>query len=349
MILQEIEYEGFRNLQDTRLEFSERFNLIVGANGSGKTNLLEAIFFSAYAGSFRTNDDRNLVKFNELSLRVQAKSNKTTASIFYNGEKRLILGGNQKRRIGDFIGWLLVTVFYPDDIWMIRGAPARRRNYIDWLISKLNSPYLSSLNEYRNILRQRNQLLGMGKETLNYELLDAFNEQLVSYGNEIYRERKKIIPILQQKISEIGEVLGLKNLLVNYQDSTLGMALDKKLLKEKEKDDFRYGQTTVGPHRDDILINLDGHPVKNFGSEGEARLSAVALKIAEARILREVVNEEPILLLDEVLSEVDEKRKKSLLEFLKGQIFYATIKPEDCPKELVDKIFLLEGGRVEVS
>ncbi|MEO0227851.1 MAG: DNA replication and repair protein RecF [candidate division WOR-3 bacterium] len=349
MILQKIEYNGFRNLVDNRLEFSDQLNLIIGPNGAGKTNLLEAIFFSAYTRSFRTNDERNLLKFNEPSLRIQAKSDKTEANIFYNGEKRLTLGGVEKNRLSEFIGWLAVCIFSLDDVWILRGTPSRRRAFLDWLISKLNPNYLVNLSEYRRILRQRNCLLQMDQTDIDIELLNVINEQMIHYGNEIYKERGKIIPVLKEKFVGVGQTLGLNGLDMEYRDSTFKMQLDLELLKEREPEDIKYKITGIGPHRDDILIIRNRRPIKDFGSDGEVRLSAIALKIAESEILQEKLGGKPILLLDEAASELDQKRKEALFDMLSGQIFYATVNEDNCTKKMVKKRFFIQGGQVEVS
>lgn len=348
-MLQELEYKGFRNLIDRRLEFSEHFNLFTGANGAGKTNLLEAIFFSAYATSFRTNEERNLLKFNEPFLRVEARSERNEASVFYNGEKKVFLGGNERHRLVEFIGWIQITVMSLDDIWIIRGAPSKRRAFLDWLISKFNLNYAFNLSEYRRILRQRNSLLRKANEGVDLELLDVLNEQIVHYGNELYKERARILPKLKEKIAEIGESLGINQLNIDYHTSCPEMCLNIDLLKERESDDLRLGETTVGPHRDDFSIVGNRYPLKNFASEGEIRLSALALKITEAKLLQEKSGEKPILLLDEVASELDERRKTMLFKNLEGQIFYATVREDNYIKKLTTKRFSVQEGRIEAT
>jgi DNA replication and repair protein RecF len=175
MLLHQIEYEGFRNLTDGKIEFGEGLNFIIGENGAGKTNLLEAIFFSAYGASFRTNDDRNMVKFNQPYMRVTGASDHSQASIFYNGTKKLILNGNEKKRLSEYAGWLPVVIMSLNDIWIIRGVPAKRRNFLDWLLIKLNPSYSANLSEYRKILRQRNCLLQ--QKDKDYSLLEIYDEQ----------------------------------------------------------------------------------------------------------------------------------------------------------------------------
>ncbi len=349
MILHELEYEGFRNLVNGHLEFAEGFNLIQGPNGAGKSNLLEAIFFSAYATSFRTNEDRNLVKFNDSYLRVKARSNRTEASVFYNGEKKLILGGNQKQRLSEFVGWLQVTVLCLDDIWIIRGAPAKRRLFLDWLLSKLSPEYVANLANYKKILRQRNHLLQIRKTDTEDDLLDVFDERLIYYGNRVYEARERILPELQKKFIEFVDYVGLINPKIDYISSCPDMRLNGKLLRDKFADEIKWGETLIGPHRDDLLLTLNGSPVKNFASEGELRLCAVGLKIAEAKILQNKTGETPILLIDEIAGELDENRKSQLFGMFGNQIFYATTQDIEQLNKFVTRKFSISGGRVEVS
>jgi DNA replication and repair protein RecF len=352
MVLKEIQLEGFRNLENNRLSFDENLNYIIGDNGAGKTNLLEAIFYAAFASSFRTREEQNLIKLNEKFLRVDAQSSGTSASVFYNGEKRLILGGNQKQRLNEYIGWLLITVLSLDDIWIARGSPARRRAFLDWLLTKLSPSYVANLGEYRRILRQRNRVLQSIREGGKTDLLEVYNEQLVLYGNEIYKERDRIIPELRDKFTGIGTDLGLVQLDIAYKSTCPGMRLCTDLLDKVRADEVRWGETVIGPHRDDLVITIAGFPLKNYASEGETRIAVICLKIAEAEILMNKTRERPVMLLDEACAELDPNKRKTLFELLKGQIFYASCQDTcfpDIPDSRQAKRFLIQWGRVEAA
>ncbi|MGB9720667.1 MAG: DNA replication/repair protein RecF [bacterium] len=323
MLLQQIEYEGFRNLADGKISFGERLNIVFGENGAGKTNLLEAIFFAAYGSSFRTNDDRIMVKFDQPYMRVTGISNSIVASIFYNGTKKLILNGNEKNRLSEYVGWLPVVVMSLNDIWIVRGAPAKRRNFIDWLLIKLNPVYGTNLSEYRKVLRQRNCLLQQKER--DPSLLDVYDIQLINWANIIYDERRKILPSLEEKITQKGREMGLAEISFRYRSSCPEMKLTVEELKRNQPLEFKKGETILGPHRDDIDITINNYPAKNFASEGECRLLAMILKFAEAEIIQQKLNDQPVFLLDEVTIELDETHRQNFFNMVKGQAIYATV------------------------
>ncbi len=347
MILQTIEYEGFRNLSDGKISFCEDLNIITGENGAGKTNLLEAIFFSAYGTSFRTNDDKNMVKFNGSFMRVTGFSNKVNASVFYNGTKKFVINGNEKMRLNDYVGWLPVVVMSLNDIWIIKGAPTKRRSFLDWLLLKLNPIYGVNLNEYRKILRQRNLLLQ--QEKIDLSLWDVYNEQFIFWANLIYAERKKIIPVLKEMIETKAKELKLNDITFEYVSSCPGMELTFDELKKVESMEFSRTETLLGPHRDDFTIKMNGYPVRQFSSEGETRIIALLLKLIEKEIIKRKINEQPVLLLDEVMIELDRFHRKQFFEMLQGQIFYATV---DGLEDMVThnkKVFVVKRGSIAVS
>jgi len=347
MILQAIEYEGFRNLTDGQINFGEDLNLIIGGNGAGKTNLLEAIFFAAYGSSFRTNDDKNMVKFNQPYLRVKGISNGAEASVLYNGTKRFMLNGNEKNRLNEYIGWLPVVIMSLNDIWIIRGAPAKRRSFLDWLLIKLNPTYGANLFEYRKVLRQRNCLLQ--QKGLNLSLLDVYNDQLINWGNIIYNERRKIIPILKEKIRQKGTEMDSSEISFEYLSSCRDMNLTIEELKKNESLEIKKAETISGPHRDDIFITINGYPAKNFASGGECRLIALILKLTEADIIQQKINDQPIFLLDEVAIELDKTHRKSFFGLIKGQAFYATVQNLDDLKLPNRTQFTVQRGNIALS
>lgn len=349
MVLRTIEFQGFRNLTDNRLEFSDTFNLVVGDNGAGKTNLLEAIFFAGLASSFRAKDERSLIRFNDSFLRVTAQSNEKNANIFFNGEKRLTLQGNIIKGLNEFIGWLPVTVLSLEDIWIIRGAPAKRRSFLDWLITKLNPSYLVSLTEYRKVLRQRNRVLQTVRHDGNYRLLEVYDEQLTGYGNEIYREREKHLPSLRDKVTRLARDLGLMELAVNYLTTCPDLRLNPELLEHARAQELKWGETVVGPHRDDLAFFTAGRPLRDYASEGEERSAAIALKLAEVEMLSERSGTPPVLLLDEAIAEFDRDRRQTFFQMLKGQIFYSSTQRPDFPTPAAGTVFNVRRGQIEIS
>ena len=353
MALREIDYQGFRNLVNARLEFVEDFNFIIGENGSGKTNLLEAICYVSLASSFRAQEERSLIHFGDQFLKIDAKANGKKAVIYLDRDKkRLMLQGNEIHRLSDFIGWLDVTILSIEDIWIVRGAPVKRRYYLDWVISKISPTYLSNLIEYRKILRQRNKVLQLVNDNGDTSLLDLFDEQLINYGNELYKVREENLPELKNNVAQFSAELGLNKVDIDYQSSCPDMRLNSNVLEEVRQKEVAFGQTVVGPHRDDLLFMVDGHPLKYYASEGEERAVAIALKLAEAEILYNKKGTRPILLLDEVSAELDQNRKVVLLNLLKGQIFYASTQMPECAWIYQQKkynIFKVKRGGIEVS
>lgn len=353
MVLKHIKCQGFRNLVDAEIQFAGDFNCIVGDNGAGKTNLLEAIFYAGNASSFREKEDRNLIRFDSEFLRVQAEADDDRhAEIFLDGErKKLTLGGNDVLRISDFVGWLAVTIMSIEDIWIVRGAPARRRAFLDWTIAKISPGYMADLIEYRKIVRQRNRFLQSLNEDGSKRLFEVFDEQLIEHGNEIYRKRAARLPDLKSKFAEFGANFSLKKFNVDYQSICPNMQLDQDVLKSVRQREITLGQTVVGPHRDDLFFSIDGRAMQHYASEGEERAASISLRLAEAEMLYESRGERPVMLLDEVNAELDTEKRGILLGLLKGQIFYASTQmPQFKPAaDNASRLFRVERGVVEVS
>jgi DNA replication and repair protein RecF len=351
MVLKKIKYQGFRNLVDAELEFSDDFNFIIGKNGAGKTNLLEAIFYAGLGSSFRVREEENMIQIGESFLRVDAETEQVSAGVFYDGhKKKLTLRGNEVRRLSNYVGWLGLVILSIEDIWMVRGGPSRRRSFIDWTIAKISAVYLSNLIEYRKILRQRNSVLQNGDEP-DDEVLQLFNEQLIKTGNEIYRERAAFLPKLKDNIMVFGDELGLHELTLGYRSTCPDMHLDDRILERIRSRELIVGHTLVGPHRDDLVFSIHDRPLRDYASEGEERAGVVSMKLSEAEILYKETGERPVLILDEVSAELDRDKTKILLGLLKGQIFYASTQLPDFSQTGIMKnsYFAVDRGRIEVS
>ncbi len=353
MILKRVRYQGFRNLVNAEIDFSDDFNYIIGDNGAGKTNLLEAIYYACNASSFREKEDRSLIRFGAEFLRVEAEDgNDRNAAVYLDAaRKKIVLDGNNVPRISDFIGWLGVTIMSIDDIWIVRGAPARRRYFLDWTIAKISPAYVAALVEYRKIVRQRNRFLQSLSENGSRKLFEVFDEQLINSGNEIYRRRAAKLPELRQIFADVGANFNLRKLEMNYQTECSDMELNEQVLKRVRPVEIARGQTVVGPHRDDLLFSLNGHSMQHYASEGEERAASISLKLAEAEMLYRARGERPILLLDEVSAELDATKRDILLGLLQGQVLYASTQlPEPDPVSgRQSRMFRIERGEVEIS
>jgi DNA replication and repair protein RecF len=353
MVLKKINYQGFRNLVDAQVKFVEGYNFIIGENGSGKTNLLEAIFYAGLASSFRAREERDLIRFDNQFLTVDAMADGKKAAIYLDRDrKKVTLQGNEVRRLSHFVGWLDVTFLSIEDIWIIRGAPAKRRYFLDWLIAKLSPTYLSHLVEYRKIVKQRNKVLQMINENGDGSLLEVYDEQFIKHGNELYKERKLKLPELQKHVSSVGARFGLCELSIDYQSTCPHFKIDHSFLGTMRQKEIVCGTTLIGPHRDDLIFSRGGRPLRNYASEGEERAVSIALKLAEAEMLYEKKNVRPILLLDEVGAELDHNKKEILLGLMKGQIFYASTQMPEFTKIFEKKqctVFTMKRGSIEVS
>ena len=352
MTLQRIEVQGFRNLCDSELDFAGDFNFFVGANGAGKTNVLEAIFYVSLASSFRVKEERSLIRTECEYLRVDAEAQEKRAAVYLDkDQKRLTLQGNTVHRLSDFVGWLGITMLSIEDIWLIRGSPQRRRSFLDWIIAKVSPRYCSTLSEHRRVLRQRNKALQVARESGDRRALDAYDEQLIETSNEIYHERAAHLPPLRSHTQAMGCEMGLGKLDFQYESTCPDMHMNHEVLKNAREKELIFGHTIVGPHRDDLFFSMNGFPLRNYASEGEERVTAISLRLAEAEMLNSKTGQRPILLLDEVSAELDEKRRKTLLGLLEGQVFYASTQlPQvENMKSKEYTIFSVERGYIEVS
>jgi len=353
MVLKHIEYQGFRNLVDTEIQLAADFNYMIGDNGAGKTNLLEAIFYAGNASSFRESEDRNLIRFDAEFLRVEASADESRNAAVYldTNKKKLTLCGNSVSRISDFVGWLGVTIISIEDIWIVRGAPSKRRAFLDWAIAKLSPVYVADLIEYRKIVRQRNRFLQSLNENGSKKLFDVLDERLIKCGNEIYRKRAARLPELKTKFADFGASFSTKKFNVDYHCRCDNMELNENVLRRVRQREIALGQTVVGPHRDDLLFSIDGRAMQHYASEGEERAASISLKLAEAEMLYEARGERPVLLLDEASAELDSKKRDILLELLQGQVFFASTRmpPMKSCAEKQTRVFHIERGVVEVS
>ncbi len=350
-MLKTINYQGFRNLTDGSLYCIDGINFIIGGNGAGKTNLLEAIFYVSCASSFRIREEKNMITTDRAYLRVTAQSNGTEASIYLDSDqKKLMLGGNEIHLLSEYLGWVGISMLSIDDIWLVRGNPAKRRSYLDWLIAQLKPSYLGTISEYRRTVQQRNRLLIDMKSNGNNDLIDTFDERYIDIANEIYAVRAHFLPQLREKVRFFGSQFDIKQLDIEYQSSSPDMHIDQKLLKNLRRREVMFGHSVVGPHRDDLLITIDQRLCRNYASEGEERVIAIALRLSEAEMLHEQSGNRPVLLLDEVGAELDETKKNKIFSVIRGQIFYASTKlPSYYFQDQQYQIVNIERGSLEIS
>lgn len=358
MIVKSINLENFRNYEKIEVDFNEKVNIIIGNNAQGKTNLIEAIYLSSMSKSFRTNTSSDLVKFNKDFTRVTVKvrdddiDRKVEIRIDKNNKKIIKKNGKLIRKTSELFNNIIIVIFSPDDLSIVKNDPIKRRTFIDRELCQLKPKYYLALTNYNKIIKQRNALLK--ERNINDNLIDVIDSQLAKYGTIISNYRQifcfelcKLSNITQKGLTDNKEELVIKYLSC-FKNNEISEENLFTLLKENIKKDIEKGYTTVGPHRDDISFFINGIDVKKFGSQGQQRTCALALKLAEIDLIKKETDKYPILLLDDVLSELDQERQNLLINHLKMvQLFITTTEIPDQYKEKDNiKIFRIKKGDI---
>lgn len=363
MFLEKIKLENFRNYSSCEIDFHEKINIITGDNAQGKTNLLESIYFSSFIRSFRTSSDREMISFGKDHLRVCSSFSKNgetdlvEIAMDRSGRKIAKINGIKRDRLRDVVSDYYVVVFSPEDMKIVKDEPERRRNFLDREICQMSLSYFESLAVYKKLLLQRNSYLK--EEKIDETLLDIWDENLAKEGSNIIRKRKGFVDKLSsisEKIhggitdgSEISEIVYCPNIEWRESDEEQ-RELFKSILLENRKKDMMHGTTSSGPHKDDLDIMIDGVSTRKFGSQGQQRTAALSLKLAEIELIKEEKGDYPILLLDDVLSELDEKRQRYLVDHLEHTQLFITA--AEVPQEIIryfpqNKKLVIEKGTVK--
>lgn len=338
MYLKKLSLRDYRNYESVEFATEGAVNLFVGPNAQGKTNLLEAIFVLALTKSHRTHQDKELIRWGSESTKLYGELDKkygpcTLDLTLTNQGKRAKVNGLEQRKLSDFIGSLNVVMFAPEDLNIVKGSPGIRRRFLDMEIGQVQPSYLYDLTQYQKVLVQRNNLLKQSfrDKASNATMMDVWNEQLVRLGIKIMKKRQNFIKKLQIWAESIhrGITNGSETLLIAYNpsfsyDETLeeSVLFEQFMIKLSQAADqeIRRGTTLYGPHRDDLAFFINGKDVQTFGSQGQQRTTALSLKLAEIEFIQEEVGEYPILLLDDVLSELDTYRQTQLLETFQTKV-----------------------------
>ena len=364
MIIKSLEVNNFRNHEKTLITLSEGVNVFVGQNAQGKTNLLEAIYLTCVGRGWRTNKDKEMIKFDKELSTVKTKALKRFGEVSVEvhiqkiGKKVIKINDIPVQKMGELMGQVNCVFFSPDELRLIKDAPADRRRFLDIDISQIDKAYFYSLLRYNKILLQRNALLKSKTEDI-VRGLEVWDIQLAKAGALIMSRRISYIEQLKPYIEKIHKYLvgGKEEILISYINITsvkcegvlngLGQeeieeVLLGQLIEARDKD-MRLKTTTVGPHRDDLLILLNGKDVRYFASQGQQRTAALSLKLGELQAFEEITGERPVLLLDDVFSELDESRQARLVKILnKCQSIITTT--HDVVVNA--KVFKIEDGRV---
>ena len=369
MKLKELKLLNFRNYKEAILEFNPGINIFIGDNGSGKTNILEAIYVLSLTKSSRYGTDLDLIKHEESNLQVEGnvtfddyeKKYKVTIDKF---TKRVYINGNQVKKISDYISEFCVTSFLPNDIEIIKGAPSVRRNLLNIQIGLLYNNYLKHVNEYNSLLKIRNEYLKRinlnGQADTKY--LDIINSKMIDVSVKIYyfrffyiSEINKILPKIYKKLTGISDIkIDYQNSLgiLEYDENSIREMMQKKYKKNLYKE-MMQGMTLTGLHRDDLVFLVNNLDAKIYASQGQQRLIVIAYKVAELLVFKKIKHEYPVLLLDDVFSEIDIKRRNNIVKFLKSeiQVIITTTDLEDIEPDLVNnaKIFKIKNGEIKIK
>ncbi len=358
MKIEKVTYRNFRNLENGVTLFpTEGLNIIYGNNAQGKTNLLEGIWLFSGLRSFRGTRFEEMAKKGENNFSVTLEfiecGRKNTAKVNYaDGKKAVILNGVKKPSVSAFLSEVTAVAFTPDDLKIISGSPENRRNYIDSVICRLYPKYVEIIRKNEKLVRQRNNLIKFDFHRDFYEnMLDAYEEEMAKFALFSMRLRRRYLELLCKKINNIfGNItLGKEKITLDYITNVRdGEELIKADLKAARAEDERKFSTSVGVHKDEADIKINGMSVRKYGSQGQVRSAALALKLAEAEILKEANGKEPVILLDDVMNELDAARQEYLFEFLKGrQVFITTCNPQKLQPDQPKTEFYVQDGRVE--
>ncbi len=368
MYLENIELQNFRNYDTTELSFSPSINVLIGENAQGKTNLIESIYFLAMSRSHRTSRDRELIRwdsdFSKVKGLLKKKSHSVPLEIILSKRGKMAkLNHLEQKKLSDYIGQLNVILFAPEDLSLVKGSPSVRRKFIDMELGQMNKIYLHHLAQYQRILKQRNQFLKQARYDSNYDkvYLEVLTEQLAAEGAEVLYARFRFVKRLndwaqavQADISNDKEELRIRYKTTSNATAEMSVETIFTGLKEDyqtaETQEIDQGTTTIGPHRDDLVFYVNERNVQTYGSQGQQRTTALSLKLAEIELMHEITGEYPILLLDDVLSELDDSRQTHLLNSIqnKVQTFITTTSLDGVQMELLDHplIFYVDQGKI---
>lgn len=369
MQIEQLKLKTFRNYKQLDVSFDHKINVIIGENAQGKTNLMEAIYVLAFTKSYRTPREKELIKwehpFAKLEGRIRKRNRELPLEmIITNKGKKAKINHLEQKRLTDYIGFLNVVMFAPEDLTLVKGPPQIRRRFIDMELGQIQPSYLYHLAEYQKVLKQRNHLLKQlqRKSAPDLTVLDVLTEQLVEHAATVLERRFNFLTLLRQIASPIHENISrqLESLEIKYEPSidVLEDANKEKIVSIYEerfhhlqKNEIERGTTLIGPHRDDLTFYINGKNVKLYGSQGQQRTTALSIKLAEIDLIHHEIGEYPVLLLDDVLSELDDYRQSHLLSTIQGKVqtFVSTTSVDGIDHQTLRNadLFHVRNGEVE--
>lgn len=322
MYIESLELKNYRNYQNLQLDFDKGTNIFYGDNAQGKTNILESVYLCGTTKSHRGSKDKEIIRFGEeeshirMMIRKDELSYKIDMHLRKNKAKGVAINGLPIKKARELFGIVNLVFFSPEDLNIIKNGPGERRRFMDLELCQLDQIYLTDLAGYNHIVNQRNRLLkDLYMNPSLRETLDIWDMQMLQYGTKIIKKRKDFVRDLNQVIQDIHHNLtgGIEHLEVVYEPSTEAEDFENVLKKNRERD-IRMKMTSAGPHRDDLSFVVNGIDIRKYGSQGQQRTAALSLKLSEIYLVKEKIKDTPILLLDDVLSELDNNRQTYLLD-----------------------------------
>lgn len=323
MIVESVELKDYRNYEFLDMNFNEHVNIIYGDNAQGKTNILESIYMCSTSKSHRGSKDREIVRFGEdeshikLSVLKHGMKYRIDMHLKKNKTKGIAVNGIPIKKAVELFGIINIVFFSPEDLNIIKNGPSERRRFMDMELSQLDKIYLSNLVNYNKVLNQRNKLLkdiAFSPSEQLMQTLDIWDMQLVKYGSLIIKGRKIFIEKINTIISDIHSRLtgGIENIKVCYVPDVDVNYFEEEVRNSRQKD-IKYKVTGKGPHKDDLIFLINDNDVRKYGSQGQQRTAALSLKLSEIELVKLVIKDTPVLLLDDVLSELDSNRQNFLI------------------------------------
>lgn len=353
MYIKKIKLKNYRNYEEQEIVLEKNINVFFGQNAQGKTNIVESIFLCSLGKSFRTNKEKELIKFNEknASIEIEYEKKDRTGKIKYNirDKKEIFINDVKIKKLSEILGNINIVLFSPEDINILKEGPAQRRKFINMLISQVRPKYVYNYNMYFNVLEQRNNYLkNIEDNKFDESLLDIYDEKLAEYGIVINKYRNEFIDKIKEKINNIHKNITeeKEEIKIKYISDCESKEQFTKKIKENRYNDISRGYTTCGIQRDDIYFFINGKKVDVYGSQGQQRTTILSLKLCELEIIEDEIDEKPILLLDDFMSELDEKRKNNFLNNMKNMQIIITCTEKIKNENLKMKGFKVSDGKI---
>lgn len=357
MFIKSLKLKDYRNYDLLNLEFDKATNIFYGDNAQGKTNILEAVYLSGTTKSHRSSKDRDLIRFQceESHIETVVVKNGVPYQIDMhlkkNSPKGIAINRIPIKKATELFGLMNFVFFSPEDLNIIKNGPSERRRFMDLELSQLDKLYLKDLTSYNRIVNQRNKLLKDASfQPSLLDTLDIWDMQLISYGKKIISRRKQFIQEVNEIIEEVHSKLtgGKEKIILSYESGCGTLSLEESVLRNRERD-IKMKSTSAGPHRDDICFRIGDIDIRRFGSQGQQRTAALSLKLSEIELVKKIIKDTPVLLLDDVLSELDKNRQNYLLDSIHDIQTLITCTGVDefvNHRFAINKIFHVQSGHV---